>query len=464
MEQADFETQLSKVLERARPGFKALLKADRLTGGASQETWRLRLETASGEETLCLRRSSGAVGGVEGSNLSPAAEAGLMMAAAAAGVPEPEVVHVLEPGDDLGEGFLMTWLSGETLGGRIANSSRFEAIRPALARQCGNILGLIHSVDPEQVNAGLECYSPAELVEATWQQYREFRTPQPMLDFAARWLLENLPPEVPRTLVHGDFRNGNLMVNEEDGIVGVLDWELASIGDPIRDLGWACVNSWRFGKAELPVGGFGHVDDLLSAYRETTGRDVAAAHLNFWIVFGSFWWSVCCLRMADSYRSGENPSVERPAIGRRASEGQADLVAMLIPGGVDDLPPAEYSPDELPSLSELLQGSADFLAEQVAPELAGARGYLARVAANSLGIARRQVELGPGLEAAERARLERLLEPGGSLQELRWQLVEKLRNGMSLETPGLPEHLRRTVLGQLEIDQPGYNVTPGLPG
>lgn len=464
MEQAEFETRLSSVLGRARPGFKALLKADRLTGGASQETWRLRLETASGEETLCLRRSSGAVGGVEGSNLSPAAEAGLMMAATAAGVPEPEVVHVLEPADSLGEGFLMTWLTGETLGGRIANSSRFESIRPALARQCGQILGRIHSVDPGSLDATLDCYTPAQLVEATWQQYREFRTPQPMLDFAARWLMENLPPEVPHALVHGDFRNGNLMVSEEDGIVGVLDWELASIGDPIRDLGWACVNSWRFGKAELPVGGFGEVDDLLQAYRETTGREIALSHLNFWIVFGSFWWSVCCLRMADSYRTGENPSVERPAIGRRASEGQADLVAMLIPGEVAELPPAQGAPDELPSLVELLQSTADFLAGQVAPELSGARGYLARVAANSLGIARRQVELGPGLETRERARLEPLVGQDGSLQELRWLLVENLRGDLPLETPGLAEHLRLTVMDQLAIDQPGYRVTPGLPG
>lgn len=464
MEQSDFESTLSPVLERVRPGFRELRKADRLTGGASQETWRLRLETESGEETLCLRRSSGAVGGVEGSSLSPAAEAGLMMAAAAAGVPEPEVVHVLEPADGLGEGFLMTWLTGETLGGRIANSSRFEALRPALSRQCGHILGRIHSVDPASLHAGLEHYTPAQLVEATWQQYRDFHTPQPMLDFAARWLLENLPPEVPPALVHGDFRNGNLMVSEEAGIVGVLDWELAAIGDPIRDLGWLCVNSWRFGQAEFPVGGFGLVSDLLEAYRETTGRDVAPAHLNFWIVFGSFWWSVCCLRMADSYRSGENRSVERPAIGRRASEGQADLVAMLIPGALKDLPGAAGSQGDLPSLPELLQSTADFLAAEVAPELAGARGYLVRVAANSIGIVRRQVELGPALDAAEHTRLEQLLSRQGSLQTMRWVLVEALRGDMSLETPGLAEHLRLTVRGQLAIDQPGYKVTPGLPG
>jgi aminoglycoside phosphotransferase (APT) family kinase protein len=463
VQQAALERKLSAVLSRIEPGFERLIGADRLTGGASQETWRLAMATVAGEKALCLRRSSAVAGDMEGNNLSPSQEAVLIKAAARAGVPEPGVVHVLEQGDDLGEGFLMEWLSGETLGGRITHSRRFERVRPALARQCGEILGRIHSIDVPGLGLALPYASPAELVEATWQQYREFHTPQPMLDFTARWLLENPPPESPDTLVHGDFRNGNLMVDEDRGVIGVLDWELACVGDPVRDLGWACVNSWRFGSAALPVGGFGRVEDLLDGYRAVTGREVDPVHLNFWVVFGSFWWSVVCLRMAESYRSGENPSVERPAIGRRASEGQADCVAMLIPGPVPELPESPPPGDDLPSVGELADSVAAFLGGQAAAELTGANAYLARVAANALGILRRQWELGPSLEQAERGRLVSLLGRDESLRELRWRLVDMLRGGMSLVTPGLSEHLRQTVLGQLAIDQPTYAVTPGLP-
>lgn len=76
------------------------------------------------------------------------------------------------------------------------------------------------------------------------------------------------------------------MVSPEHGVVAVLDWELAHKGDPIRDLGWICTNSWRFGVPELPVGGFGTREDLLAGYKESTGRTVSSEHLKFW---GSFW-------------------------------------------------------------------------------------------------------------------------------------------------------------------------------
>lgn len=464
MERGDFEQRLEALLGRLLPGFRRLQQAQRLTGGASQETWRLLLETRAGEMSLCLRRSAGAAGAVERDNLAPAAEAALIVAATRAGVPEPDVIGVLEPGDELGEGFLMQWLEGETLGGRIAHSTRFESTRPQLARQCGEILGRIHSIDPAEPGVALASYTPAELVQATWQQYRDFESPQPMLDFTARWLLDNLPADTETGLVHGDFRNGNLMVSADRGVVGVLDWELASIGDPVRDLGWVCVNSWRFGRVDLPVGGFGTVADLLAGYRSTSGRDIDPGHLNFWVVFGSFWWSVVCLRMAHSYRCGENSSVERPAIGRRASEGQADCAAMLIPGPAAELPQLALRRDELPGLGELVGSVAEFVTDTVVGQLDGATAYLARVAANSLAIARRQAELGPALERAETGRLRELLAADGDLEQLRWQLVESLRGGMSLDTPGLALHLRSSVQGQLSIDQPTYQVTPGLPG
>ena len=50
-------------------------------------------------------------------------------------------------------------------------------------------------------------------------------------------------------------------------VVAVVDWELAHLGDPVEDLGWLCVKSWRFGVNDRRVGGFGTVDDLLAAYR-----------------------------------------------------------------------------------------------------------------------------------------------------------------------------------------------------
>ena len=457
----EFESALRAVLKRHIKGFQRLVAADRLTGGASQETWRLKVDTDTGERSLCLRRNAGAVGA---GSIAPRTEALLIKAAHTAGVPEPEIHHILEPADGLGEGFLMQWLEGDALGGRITHGSRFASVRPRLARQCGEILARLHSIEiDDSIPGDLTSATPEQLVRETWQQYRDLESPQPVLDFTARWLLENLPPPTAPSLVHGDFRNGNLMVSPEAGVIGVLDWELAGIGDPVRDLGWICTNSWRFGRADLPVGGFGTVEDLLEGYSAVSGVAVDRDHLNFWIVFGSFWWSVCCLLMAHSYRSGENSSVERPAIGRRASEGQADCVAMLV--GQPVLPGVEQVQTvELPTLSELIGSVGRFLESEVSGELSGAKAYLSRVAVNSLAIAVRQVTMSRELEARELDRLSALLGAPGDLSAQREALALALCEGMALDTPGLVEHLRLTVGGQLAIDQPGYAMAPGLPG
>ena len=72
--------------------------------------------------------------------------------------------------------------------------------------------------------------------------------------------------------MHGDFRHGNLIIGP-DGVRAVLDWELAHLGDPMEDLGWICVNSWRFGEIDKPVGGFGTREELFAGY-EAAGRRV----------------------------------------------------------------------------------------------------------------------------------------------------------------------------------------------
>ena len=74
-----------------------------------------------------------------------------------------------------------------------------------------------------------------------------FGEPHPAFELGLRWLAEaRAPRPTPPALVHGDFRNGNFIVGP-DGMRAVLDWELAHLGDPIEDLGWLCVKSWRFG-------------------------------------------------------------------------------------------------------------------------------------------------------------------------------------------------------------------------
>jgi len=459
---ADFQSRLANVLTREIPGCLGLLRAERLSGGASQETYRLTIESNAGERPLCMRRAPGGVVVESEVRIAPglATEALLMASARAVGVPEPEVYYVLRSDDDLGAGFIMQWLDGEALGARIARAPGLADVRRTLAFECGRIMALIHSIDLAATGLRdlLETSPPQSFVEQTWERYRLLAAPQPMIDYAGCWLMDHLPADIEFSLVHNDFRNGNFMVDDK-GINAVLDWEIAHIGDPMRDLGWICTNSWRFGVTELPVGGFGEYEDLFAGYESVTGQKVDAEHVKFWEVFGSFWWAVGCLGMAEHYRSGPDQTVERPAIGRRSSECQVDCVNLLIPGPVELIEPQDLTDsDDMPRADELLISVRDFLREDVMAETSGRTQFLSRVAANSLDIILRELALGATHRDDELTRLRHLLASDENLSTLRWRLVDALREGsMSLENEELIAHLRTTVVNQIAIDQPKYS-------
>lgn len=459
----EFEQSLERLLARAVDGFERLDAVKRLSGGASQETHAINVTTGNGPVKLALRRSPGGEA-VDSDYNRPGldVEAGLMQLAFNAGVPEPRILHVLRPEDGLGEGFIMSWVDGETLGARIVRHDDFADIRPRLARQCGEILARIHAIDIESspLAGRLERFSPEAFVKREWQHYQAFETPQPMIDYTARWLLDNLPPPGPPALVHNDFRNGNLIVDAQQGVVAVLDWEVAHIGDPMRDIGWICTNSWRFGHSEHEVGGFGELDDLIAGYEAVSCTAVNRDAVHFWQVFGSFWWAIGCLTMFNHYRTGPDRTVERPAIGRRSSECQVDCVNLLIPGPAA-MPAADESPfpqREMPRNDEILESVTSYLREEIAPAASGRERFMARVAANALDIVRREMTLGPAQQAAERQRLARLLGRDGTLDALRQCLCDRLRAGeFALDDAELTAHLRETVVARVAIDQPGYS-------
>ena len=457
----DFFDALETVLVREIAGCVKLERIERLSGGASMETYQLVVRRLEGDTVLCMRRGAGGIDRESVSAIGLATEALLMRTARDYGVVEPEIHYVLETKDEVGVGFIMEWLDGETLGARIVRSEKLDSVRGGLAEQCGRELAKIHAIDVETLGLKqhLPTLDPSSYLHQTWDRYKEWNTAQPMIDFTGRWLAENLPDLSDYRLVHNDFRNGNLMVDSVTGLSAVLDWETAHIGDPMRDLGWICTNSWRFGRRDLAVGGFGHLDDLIAGYEAESGETVDRARVEFWEVFGSFWWAIGCLGMADQYRVGPDATVERPAIGRRSSECQVDCVNLLIPGPVQLIRPAstEQSSD-MPRLDELLTSVRDFLHADVMNETSGRINFLARVAGNSLDVVQRELTIGPQLRRQEHRRLEALLQQEGTVDELRWQLVNTLRDGsMDIARVDLHEYLRETVVNQVGIDQPKYS-------
>jgi aminoglycoside phosphotransferase (APT) family kinase protein len=123
-------------LAQRRLGGDAIAGLTRLSAGATQEIWRFGVWRGDVEAPVILRRAPGGVR-VSETAVGLATEAALMGAAGRVGVPVPEVLHVLVEDDGLGQGFVMAFVEGETLGGRIARGEALGAVRPRLARQCG---------------------------------------------------------------------------------------------------------------------------------------------------------------------------------------------------------------------------------------------------------------------------------------------------------------------------------------
>ena len=133
--------------------------------------------------------------------------------------------------------------------------------------------------------------------------------------------------------------------------------------------------------------------------------------------------------MAEIFRSGVDNSVERPAIGRRTSECQVDCVNLLIPGPVKLVRKKnrdEISSD-LPRIDELVLSVRDFLRTDVMDQTQNRANFMARVAANSLDIVLRDIDVGDVQRQEERKRLRTLLSTDGNLETLRWKLVNGLR-------------------------------------
>jgi aminoglycoside phosphotransferase (APT) family kinase protein len=301
----------------------------RMSAGASQEIWSFDVPANKDMPQLVLRRSHGGIARLSSAQLSLADEAGLLEAAARNGVPVPQIARIFgpdAPDNKVGDGYVMERIEGETIPRKILRDDAWAKARTVLARQCGKAAAGIHKIDPGELK-GLSHLSPATQIENYFTLYDEFGDPHPVFELAFRWLGDNMPKEAPERFVHGDFRHGNIVVGPE-GLVSVLDWELAHLGDPMADLGWICVNSWRFGEVHNPVGGFGTREDLFAGYEEGGGT-VDASRVHFWEVFGTLKWGIMCKSMVIAFRTGFDQSVERAAIGRRSSETEVDLLNLL---------------------------------------------------------------------------------------------------------------------------------------
>lgn len=311
----------------------------RLAGGASRELWSFELtglDASPKARRLVLRCDPpGRVGDSSDRTL----EFRLLAAAGEAGVPVPTVHWSCADASLLGSPFfVMDFVEGETIPRRLLRDPEYEAARATMTGQLGAIAARIHAIDAHR--AGLEALgvanqpagkgapSPRQQVEGLAAAIAELATePHPVLDLATRWLLERAPAGGRQALVHGDYRIGNVIFGPE-GVRSILDWELAHLGDPVEDLGWMCVQSWRYG-SELPAGGIGTREALVEAYQAAGGDAVDPDVLAFWEACGNFKVALVWLTQVRVFLDGRLTNVELAALGRRTAEPEAELLRIM---------------------------------------------------------------------------------------------------------------------------------------
>jgi aminoglycoside phosphotransferase (APT) family kinase protein len=304
-----------------------------LTAGANKGTWSFCAPLKSGTEAFILQRQapSGAPDPQAGPDdwvphLDGTQEFQVMRAAQAADVPVPHVRHILQPHDGLGEGAVTGLIEGETIPARVLRLPELAAARGHMAAQCGRILAAIHRVPLNNLPV-LRDFGADETLALFERTIDAIGLPLPPLELALRWARERMPRSARRTLVHGDFRAGNFIVGPE-GIRAVLDWEIAHVGNPMEDLGYLCMRTWRFGGAG-PVAGFGAREDLFTAYEKASGLGVDREEARFWEVAGAMRWALGCVRRAHAWRHQSERKLEFAAVGRRIEEPVYDLLNVI---------------------------------------------------------------------------------------------------------------------------------------
>ncbi|MXO48252.1 phosphotransferase [Erythrobacter vulgaris] len=435
MGESDGASQLQAGLTRAlgRAGMGAPGGLARLTGGATMESWRFEAD----REPFVLRRAP-SLSFLEDRPFGHDTEAALIRAAGGAGVRAPDVVVELQGEDGIGSGFIMRALPGTPDPRAIQRMDKPER----LLAECAAQLADIHGIARKDVPADVPVMNYGEAIAKLREQFEEAGGDRPILALSLKWLQDNCPAPVEPVLNHGDFRLGNLLV-EEGRLTGVLDWELAHFGDWHEDLAFGCMPVWRFGAYERPALGLGSLEDYFAAYEAAGGRPVDRARFRFWTIYRMVWWALGCLRNAQMWRSGDDRMLERVVISRRTSEQELDLLLLLE----EEAPEAERTaPVTAPYAAWPGHGEAT-------------SGEIARAVSEWLGTIKARMEGHDRFQLAVARNALGMIARDDSLlpRTMNLDLAAALLAGdASLDSAGLLATLRADALEKLEADVPKY--------
>ncbi len=333
-EEGEFLDRLASAARRHFGSAARVTPVSRPSMGASNDTLVFDLGRSGAAKRLVLRQESYTGSGKP--YISPAAQFRLLEIAQRHHIPAPLPVFELQESDGLGRGFVMSFVEGETLPRRIVRDPAFAEARPKLARHCGEALARLHAVDPAEADFLADLDDSRDPLATQRRRLDAFDECHPALELGLRWLELRRPQGSARPaprLLHGDFRNGNIIVGPE-GLRAVLDWECAHLGDYHEDLAWICLRSWRFGGFDLAVGGFAEQAPFHAAYRDAGGAEIDLEAIRYWQIFGFVRWAVLNVMQGYGHAVEGRRSPVFAACGRNVAMMEYDLL-MTLEGSYD---------------------------------------------------------------------------------------------------------------------------------
>jgi aminoglycoside phosphotransferase (APT) family kinase protein len=283
---------LERYMERQVEGFRGPLTVRQFRGGQSNPTYYLE----AGDRQYVLRRKPPG-------KLLPSAHAvdreyRVITALARSGVPVPRTYALCEDPDVIGTPFyVMAYVPGRVLPDpRLPGAATAE--RAAIYDAMNEVLARLHAVDWEA--AGLADFGRpgnyiARQIHRWTSQYRASETETiPAMERLIAWLPEHIPAPDETTLVHGDYRLGNMIIHPTaPRVAAVLDWELSTLGHPLGDLAYHCLpfrlrhDQFEGFAGEARPAGIPSEEEYLAAYCRRTGRS-GIRQWDFYIAFAMF--------------------------------------------------------------------------------------------------------------------------------------------------------------------------------
>lgn len=255
----------------------------RFYGGAARETWRFDADHGEQTDALVVRLDPPA----SLIDTSRRIEFHTFQRAHAAGLPVPEAIYLDEDGTRLGApGFIMREIKGGHIGDLNTSMPYGEDAR-ATGEALFGALGQLHTLVPDKNDQAILPMHDAAGRLAHWKaEILKYQLrAEPIAMAAIRWLEANIPPPSgPLAIIHGDFRSGNFLVDDDNQLLAILDWELAHLGDPYEDLSWVLDPFWSHGTPDLAAALLPRAD-AISCWEQASGRSFDPEIFRWWQMF-----------------------------------------------------------------------------------------------------------------------------------------------------------------------------------